>query len=276
VVSHASTGWITVPIYPDGYREGTKAFILSNTSRGYGWSANITLNAQPTEQLSVMAAYTRTVAKDVTGMPGSNAESAFTYVPTVEGPNHIKLHNSQYNTPDRLVASLTAHDKGGNHYSLIYEAWRGGANYSFMTVNDINNDGYNYDAVYVPTDDEVATRQFRFVSKDDETRFMDYVHANDYLKNRQGKYAEPYSVYSPWVHRIDFSYKHDFVLNVANTKHTLQFSLDVKNVMNLFNSKWGVAKYLNPAIGSEARIIPVRRGGCRWCSYVFHARFHQW
>lgn len=124
-----------------------------------------------------------------------------------------------------------------------------------MTVNDINNDGYNYDAVYVPTDDEVATRQFRFVSKDDETRFMDYVHANDYLKNRQGKYAEPYSVYSPWVHRIDFSYKHDFVLNVANTKHTLQFSLDVKNVMNLFNSKWGVAKYLNPAIGSEARII---------------------
>ncbi len=243
------------PIYPDGYREGTKAFILSNTSRGYGWSANITLNAQPTEQLSVMAAYTRTVAKDVTGMPGSNAESAFTYVPTVEGPNHIKLHNSQYNTPDRLVASLTAHDKGGNHYSLIYEAWRGGANYSFMTVNDINNDGYNYDAVYVPTDDEVATRQFRFVSKDDETRFMDYVHANDYLKNRQGKYAEPYSVYSPWVHRIDFSYKHDFVLNVANTKHTLQFSLDVKNVMNLFNSKWGVAKYLNPAIGSEARII---------------------
>ena len=129
------------PIYPDGYREGTKAFILSNTSRGYGWSANITLNAQPTEQLSVMAAYTRTVAKDVTGMPGSNAESAFTYVPTVEGPNHIKLHNSQYNTPDRLVASLTAHDKGGNHYSLIYEAWRGGANYSFMTVNDINNDG---------------------------------------------------------------------------------------------------------------------------------------
>ena len=25
--------------------------------------------------------------------------------------------------------------------------------------------------------------------------------------------------------------------------------------MNLFNSSWGVAKYLNPAIGSEARIL---------------------
>ena len=243
------------PIYPDGYRTATKAFVLENTSRGYGWSGNITLNAQPTKYLSLMAAYTHTVAKDVTGMPGSNAESAFTYVPTVEGPNHIKLHNSQYTTPDRLVASLTTHDKSGNHYSLIYEGWHGGRSYSYMTVNDINGDGYNYDAVYVPTDQEVANNEFRFVSADDQARFMDYVHADNYLKNQQGKYAEPYSVYSPWVHRIDFSYKHDFVVNAGNTKNKLQLSFDIKNVMNLFNNSWGVAKYLNPEIGSEARII---------------------
>ncbi|MDD3972869.1 MAG: TonB-dependent receptor, partial [Clostridia bacterium] len=243
------------PVYPDGYRTGTKAFVLENTSRGYGWSGNITLNAQPTEFINLMAAYTHTVAKDVTGMPGSNAESAFTYVPTVEGPNHIKLHNSQYTTPDRLVAALTTHDKSGNHYSIIYEGWRGGANYSFMTLNDMNGDGYNYDAIYVPTDEEVANGQFRFVSPDDQARFMDYVHGNSYLKNQQGKYAEAYSVYSPWVHRIDFSYKHDFVLNAGNNEHKLQLSLDIKNVMNLFNSSWGVGKYLNPDIGSEARIL---------------------
>jgi len=243
------------PVYPDGYRTGTKAFVLENTSRGYGWSANITLNAQPTEWISMMAAYTHTVAKDVTGMPGSNAESAFTYVPTVEGPNHIKLHNSQYTTPDRLVASLTTHDKSGNHYSFIYEGWRGGANYSYMTANDINGDGYNYDAIYVPTDEEVAGNQFRFISADDQTRFMDYVHGNSYLKNQQGKYAEAYSVYSPWVHRVDFSYKHDFVVNTSNSKNVLQLSLDIKNVMNLFNNSWGVGKFLNPEIGTEARIL---------------------
>ena len=243
------------PIYPDGYRTGTAAFVLDNTSRGYGWSTNITYNAQPTDRISVMAAYTHNVAKDVTGMPGSNAESAFTYVPTVEGPNNIKLHNSQYNTPDRLVASLTIHDKSNNHYSFIYEGWRGGANYSYMTTNDINGDGYNYDAIYVPTDAEVANGDFRFVSKDDETRFMDYVHNDSYLKNRQGKYAEPYSVYSPWVHRIDFSYKHDFVVKAGKDTHKLQLSFDIKNLMNLFNNSWGVAKYLNPEIGSEARIL---------------------
>lgn len=243
------------PIYPTGYHTNTSAFVLENTSRGYGWIGNITLNTQPIEWLDFTAAYTHTVSKNVTGMPGSNAESAFTYVPTVEGPNHIRLHNSQYVTPDRLMASATIHDKSGNHYGFFYEAWRGGANYSYMTVNDINSDGYNYDALYIPTDEQVANNDFRFVSEDDKTRFMDYVHNNTYLKKHQGEYAEAYSLYSPWVHRIDFSYKHDFKVNIGNTKHKLQLSCDVKNLMNLFNSSWGVAKYLNPAIGAEARIL---------------------
>ena len=243
------------PIYPTGFRTGTKAFVLENTSKGYGWSANVTLTAQPTEYLSLMAAYTHTVSKEVTGMPGSAAESAFTYVPTSEGPNNIKLHNSQYVTPDRFVASATAHDKSGNHFSLIYETWRGGYNYSYMMTNDMNGDGYNYDAVYIPTNEQVVNNEFRFKTTDDRDRFMDYVHANSYLKNHQGEYAEPYSVYSPWVHRIDFGYKHDFRFNVGQTKHTLQLSCDIKNLLNLFNSSWGVSKYLNPAIGDEARIL---------------------
>ena len=245
------------PIYPAGFRTGTKAFVLENTSRGYGWSANVTLNARPVSWLSVMAAYTHVVNKEVTGMPGSAAESAFTYVPTTEGPNNIKLHNSQYVTPDRIVASLTGHDKSGNHYGLIYETWRGGTKASFEMVNDMNSDGYNYDAIYIPTDEQVANGDFRFVSQDDQTRFMDYVHSNSYLKKHQGEYAEPYSVYSPWVHRIDLSYKHDFTFNVAGAKHTLQVSFDIKNLLNLFSSSWGVSKYVNPAIGagSDARIL---------------------
>ena len=228
------------PIYPTNFRQGTKAFILENTSRGYGWSASATINARPAEWLSVMAAYTHTVSKEVTSLPGSAAESAFTYVPTVQGPNNIHLHNGVNVTPDRFVASVTAHDKGNNHYSLIYETWRG---------------GYNYDAIYIPTDAQVEKGEFRFVSEDDKTRFMDYVHGNSYLKNHQGEYAEGYSLYSPWVHRIDFSYKHDFKFNVGNTKHTIQVGFDVKNLLNFFNSSWGVSKYLNPAIGSDARIL---------------------
>ena len=242
------------PLYQDFkymYEEDGKtkqmpnAFMLDNTSKGYGWSLNFTLNAQPAEWISLMAAYTHTASMEKTGMPGNDASSAFTYIPCFQGPNNVGLHNSQYVTPDRIVANATIHDKSGNHYSLIYETWRGGYNTSYLLTNDINGDGYNYDVIYVPTDQEVASNLFRFVSDDDRTRFMDFVHGDDYLSSRQGEYAEAYSVYSPWVHRIDFSYKHDFKFNVGKTKHCLQLSFDMKNVLNFFNSEWGVAKIAN-------------------------------
>lgn len=245
------------PIYPEGYRTGTKAFMLDNTSKGYGWMGSLTVNARPTDNISLMASYTHSVKKEVTSMPGNNAESAFTYVPTVEGPNNIRLHNAINTTPDRFIFSGTVNDKSGNSLSLIYETWRGGYgyNYSFMTTNDMNGDGYAYDALYIPTDEQVRNGEFRFVSQDDADRFMDYVHSDSYLKNHQGEYAEAYSVYSPWVHRVDIAYKHDFKVKTGNINHKLQLGFDIKNVLNLFNNKWGVAKYLNPEIGSEARIL---------------------
>ena len=238
------------PIYPANFRNSTKAFVLENTSKGYGWIGNVTVTTQPAEWVSLMAAYTHTVSKEITGMPGSAAESAFTYVPTVAGPNNIKLHNSQYVTPDRVVASATLHDRSGNHYSLIYETWRGGYNESYMLANDMNGDGYNYDALYIPTDEEVNKGQFRFTSNDDQVRFMEYLHNDSYLKKHQGEYAEGYSVYNPWVHRIDLAYKHDFKLNIGKTKHVLQLSADIKNVLNLFNSSWGVSKVMNASLNS--------------------------
>lgn len=244
------------PIYPEVFRTpGNKqAFVLENTHKGYGWSANVSVNMRPWDFLSFMASYTHSVKKELTSMPGSNAESAFTYVPTISGPNNINLHNAYNITPDRFIASLTGHDKSHNHYSLIYETWRGGYNYSYMLQNDMNGDGYAYDALYIPTDKQVQNGEFRFTSEDDKTRFMDYVHGDSYLKNHQGEYAEAYSVYSPWVHRVDVSYKHDFKIKAGKSMNTLQLGFDIKNLMNLFNSSWGVSKYMNSKL-NEGRIL---------------------
>ncbi len=123
-----------------------------------------------------------------------------------------------------------------------------------MTANDMNGDGYNYDALYIPTDKQVADGLFRFKTEDDQKQFMDYVHGDSYLKNHQGEYAEAYSVYSPWVHRIDLSYKHDFKVAFGKTTHKLQLSCDIKNVLNLFNSSWGVSKIMNSKL-NEGRIL---------------------
>ena len=209
------------------------AYMLENTSRGYGWSTSVTVNAAPAKWINLMAAYTHTVSKEVTSLPGSNASSVLNYLSTYEGVNNFRLHNGLNVTPDRFIASAAINDKSGNHFSLIYETWRGGYNYSYMLANDINGDGYNYDAIYIPTDKQVADGSFRFVSEDDKTRFMDYVHNDSYLKNNQGKYAEPNSLYSPWVHRVDFSYKHDLNLIICGARHKLQLSFDMKYVLTV-------------------------------------------
>jgi len=242
------------PIYPSDFRNNTKAFVLSNTSLGYGWSANVSAKMQPIPELNFYAAYSHVERYEVTGMPGSDAESAFTYVPTVKGPNNIKLHSSQYVTPDRIIASGTYNDKCGNHFSLVYEAWRGGYNYSYMLANDMNGDGYQYDALYIPTDAQVANNEFRFVSENDRDRFMAYVHKDEYLSKHQGQYAEAYAVFSPWVHRLDFSYKHDFKFKIGNSVNVIQLSADLKNILNLFNSEWGVSHAMNSTL-NEGRIL---------------------
>ena len=251
------------PLYQDFQQQYMKdgkatnmpaAYVLENTNQGYGYSATLTMNMRPVEGLSLMAAYTHTASKEITGMPGSNASSVLNYMGTVYGPNDPGLHNSQYVTPDRFVASVSHSDKRGNHFSFIYEAWRGGSNYSYMTANDMNGDGYNYDLIYIPTKCDIEFGDFRFVSEDDAQRFMDYVANDKYLSKHQGQYAEAYSVYSPWTHRVDFSYKHDFKVKTGKSTNTLQLNFDIKNLLNLFNSNWGVSKYMNPALG-EGRIL---------------------
>ena len=140
-------------------------------------------------------------------------------------------------------------DKCNNSFGLFYEAWRGGYNYSYTLTNDINGDGYNYDSVYIPTDSEID--QMKFKSDDDKERFWAFVNSDPYLSKHKGEYAEPYSVYSPWVHRLDFRYTHDFKVKIGSSVNTLQLSVDIKNILNLFNSSWGVSKYGNPAFTDQ-------------------------
>ena len=233
---------------------GTNAYVLTNTNKGYGYTANILVNAQPIPELNITASYTHTVQKEVSGMPGSNAESAFTYIPSIEGPNHVGLHNSQYVTPDRFFVNLTYNDKGNNHYSLYYETWKGGSsrNYSYMYSQDLNKDGYAYDLIYIPANKEDVL----WATPEDADKFFAYMAQDEYLSANKGKYAEAYSVYSPWTHKLNFRFAHDFKVNVGKSVNVLQLNVDFNNILNMFNPAWGVTKYMNPAI-NEGRILSV-------------------
>lgn len=248
-------------IYPSDYTYNKYSiYYLTNTNKGYGATASFQVNAKPMKGLDITAAYTRTWSKELTGMPGSDASSAFTYIPSVEGPNNVQLHNSSYVTPDRFYVNIAYNDVAGNHFGIFYNAYRGGANYSYMYATDLNNDNYNYDAIYIPTKKDVAEGLVKFDTDDDAARFFAFAAKDAYLSKHMGQYAEAYSIYSPWQHHIDLHYAHDFKVKVGKTSNCLQLSLDVKNVANLFNDSWGVYKTMNPTLKS-GRILDVKRIG---------------
>ena len=226
--------------YPSDYKYYAKndAYILTNTNKGYGYVASITMNMSPVEGLDIMAAYTHTASKEISGMPGSNATSAFVELPTVNGPNFATLANSQYVVPDRFVASLTYNDKSNNHFSIFYQGWRGGYAGSYVYDGDINGDNVSADLIYIPANEN----EIKFATTADAENFWAYVAQDKYLSSHKGQYAEANSVYTPWTHRIDFRYSHDFKVRVGKSTNTLQLNLDVKNVGNLFNSNWGVSQ----------------------------------
>jgi len=240
-------------IYPENFLQHTNisnANVLTNTSKGWGWTGNITVMAEPAKNVNIMAAYTHTESKEISGMPGSDANSAWTNVPSINGPNNSGLMRSQYVTPNRVVASINwrvhLNKKTSSNFSLFYSGYSSSGS-SFMYSNDMNGDGVTNDLIYIPkTKDEI-----KFTSAEDADAFWKFVNQDPYLKKHKGEYAEAYSARAPWVHRFDFRWSRDFFVKIGKTKNTLQLSLDILNIGNLLNSKWGVTKNMSGANGGR-------------------------
>ena len=260
-----NSGWTTFNgadnrhMYPSTSKySNTNAFVLTNTNKGYGSIATVSMNAEPVKDLFLTASYTHTVSKEITGMPGSNAAAAWQYIPSVDGPNFNVLHNSSYNLPDRVMASVSYSDKANNHFSLFYEGLRYSGN-SYIYGNDMNGDGYAYDLIYIPKDES----EIRFITADDAKKYWEFAAQDEYLSSHKGQYAEAYAVNQPFRHVFDFRYAHDFVVKMGQTRNTLQLNLDVQNVGNLFNSTGGVSKTWNTDVphdtNGNAKILKYER-----------------
>lgn len=233
-------------IYPSSgyeyYDNISDACVLTNTHKGYGWTANVTLNATPAKNLDLMMAYTHTESKEVSGMPGSNATSAWTNLLTVNGPNFADVQRSRYVVPDRLIGSLSyyvpfTNNKvtNGLHFNLFYTGYSPNST-SFAYTNDMNGDNSANDLIYIPNSPD----EIQFVSEADRNAFWNFVEQDKYLSRHKGQYAEAYGGRAPWVHRFDFRIAQDFSIKAGNTTNTLQISLDFMNV-----------EYAEPCMGCD-------------------------
>lgn len=233
----------------------TTACVLTNTSKGYGYTANITLNAQPMKDLNLMLAYTRTESKEVSGMPGSNATSAWQGLYTINGPNNATVMRSQYVVPDRIIASVSYDLHETTHLNLFYTCYSP-SGYSWYLMNDMNGDGIKADLMYIPKDEndivfvessykEDGNIIWTRTAAQNEADFWAFVNQDNYLKNHKGEYAEAYAARAPFVHRFDFRISQDIKFRIGKTNHKLELSFDFMNIGNLFNSHWGVAKNMS-------------------------------
>lgn len=230
-------------IYPDDISYNNRnAYILANNSDGWGAIGNITVTAEPVANLNLMAAYTYTESKEISGMPGSNAGSAYSGLFQVNGPHLPDVQRSQYVVPSKAIASASYRlPYANNHLATTVNLFYSGyspSGYSFTYTNDMNGDGYATDLIYIPRE----KGEINFVSAADEDAFFEFMEQDKYLKNHKGEYAEAYAARAPWVHRFDLRLAQDFRIDVGGVANTLQFSLDFLNFGNLLNNKWGVEK----------------------------------
>ena len=236
------------------------AYMLTNTTEGWGGIFNISATAQPVKNLNLMAAYTWTESKEITGMPGSNAASAYQGIPTVNGPHIPTAQRSQYVIPHRVIGSIgtkifnwNAGNVGsGTHINLFYTG-NSGFNYSYMYTNDLNGDGMGNDLIYIPAN----KGDIKFISQADEDAFFKYMETDKYLTKNKGKYAEAYAGRTPWVNNFDLKITHEYYVGKSGgPKNTIQLNADIINVGNLINNKWGVRQTQYQTI-NQGRILKV-------------------
>jgi hypothetical protein len=230
----------------------TDACVLTNTSKGYGYTFNLTLKAEPVNNLNLMAAYTHTEMKEISGMPGSNANSAWVNIYSVNGPNHSDIQRSQYVIPNQVIGSISYtlpdRDYKATTISLFYRGYTPYGD-SFLYSTDMNEDGVTGDLMYIPK----AKGDIKFTTPADEDAFFAFMEQDSYLKKHKGEYAEAYSSRAPWVHKFDLRILQDFKVKIGKTKHAFQLSFDVLNVGNMLNSEWGVNK--NMAASNYGKVL---------------------
>lgn len=232
------------------------AYVLTNSKEGYGYTYNAAIHATPFKNFDLSVAYTHTESKEISGMPGSAATSAYSNLYSIDGPSFVGLQRSQYVIPDKVTASVgymfpSLFDGDGVRVSLFYTGFSAGA-YSYIYSGDMNGDGMATDLMYIPNNvDELL-----WASDEDKAAFKTFMDNDPYLSTHKGQYAEAYAGRSPWAHYLDARIAKTFKKTIGKTTHNFEISANFDNVLNMINSSWGLYKY--SCYGNANTVAPLK------------------
>ncbi|ASZ12010.1 carboxypeptidase regulatory-like domain-containing protein [Chitinophaga pendula] len=235
--------------------------VLSNTNKGNSLAASFGLSVPSYHGFSGNVNYTYTRAKDITGNPGSAANSAWSNNYSINDPNELLLGYSQFAVPHRVSGSASYRIEYGKHFattvSVFYQGTSRGR-FAYTYGGDINRDGVSLDLLYVPANsseinfaalsvkDKAGNVLLAATPDEQRAAFDKFVNNSKQLKDARGGYVERNNGLLPWQHRFDVRVLQDLFTNFGSKRrHTLQLSVDILNFGNLLNSNWGVGKELN-------------------------------
>jgi hypothetical protein len=228
--------------------------MLRNTSKGHSFYTTLqlqrTFNDGLLKGLYLNGSYSFGRAKSVTDGTSSVATSAWRFRAAVD-PNMEETGYSAGSFNGRLLlsASYTANwsKNASAGFGLIYQRYRP-FRYSYTYNGDVNGDTRaENDLIYVPKNFEEAKNHLvagDFASVEEAWTAMDaFISQDPYLKDRKGKFVERNGAVAPYANQLDVNIHHDFKVFQKNGRpHTLRFSFDIANFLNLLNKDWGVQR----------------------------------
>ena len=233
--------------------KGVTPYYLTNTSKnqnGYYYSITAQLQKDFNFGLSLMAAYTFSDSQSINEGYGDQVSSMFganSY--SVNGSNVPELGRSGYVAPHRAIANISytinEGKRGKTTFGLFYEGMNHCyvGNYSYnrysYVMNSVTGDGGSANLIYIPTAEEL--KGMPFTSDQNRDEYEDFISADKYLSKHRGEYSKRGIINAPWQNRFNFKFVQDINFNTNHAKiHTIQIGLDINNIGNLLNSKWGL------------------------------------
>ncbi|ALN92534.1 TonB-dependent receptor [Lysobacter gummosus] len=212
------------------------AIIARNTSKGESQQLTISLNKPfNNSDWAWGVAYTFTHATEVSPLTSSTSSSQLGNVGVFQANEEVAAR-SAYEIRDRFTANVNwKHAFFGDYntiVSLVYEG-RSGRPYSYAFDNDANGDGRLNDLLYIPK----GVGDVVFRNPAEQQAFWNYVNGNEYLRSHLGQVAERNDVRGKWVNQFDLHIAQE--LPGFWEGHKAELAVDIMNVGNLLNKKWG-------------------------------------
>ena len=235
--------------------------LATKTKGGGGNLASVSVNGQFWKDFRWSMAYTYTEATEVSTLSNTIATSSYRARAALN-PNENVTANSAYLVKDRISGTFNwskalFNSKYKTTVGLFYEG-RTGKPYSWTFLNDANGDGYvGNDLMYIPKapgSGEVVFAGDTATSKTNENLFWSVVNNDKYLKSAAGSVAKRYSNFSPWSNSLDMRISQQ--LPALDKSHKATFTLDLLNVGNMLNKRWGhIDEIAFNALGGERRTL---------------------